>query len=398
MNLRNLGVRLRNNKSVYTIYYHIGSLALKLLGYLTPYNQKRILFVSFGGLKYDDSPKEIYLAMLNDERFKNFEFVWAFIEPEKFTIPRGKKIRIDSIRYFQQALSAKAWITNSSVERGLSFKRKHNVYFNSWHGTPIKKMGCDLSSENQSFTSKACNSWDIQLAQSQYEADIFERVFDITKDKFKIIGLPRNDALANISDEEIKRIRQRLFIPNNKKVILYAPTFREYIKDENQNSALILPVDFSKWEKALGNEYVLLLRAHYDIVKDINIPHQGNFIIDVSSYHCLNDLMMVSDMLISDYSSIFFDFSILGRPMFCYAYDYEEYLTKRGLYFDIRDELSMKKDITESELLDEIKNINYNSRKKIAIDFRKKYVTEFGSASKKSVDILFNLISTDNGD
>lgn len=392
INLGNIGAMLRSNKSIYSIYYYIGSLIIRTIGLFVPCNSKKILFVSFGGLKFDDSPKEIYLELLKDDRFKDYDLIWAFIDPEKFSIPKGNKIKINSFKYFLHALNSRIWITNSSIERGLSFKRQRNIYFNTWHGTPIKKMGCDLPSENESFTSMALNSWDVQLAQSEYEANIFERVFRLNKSQFKIVGLPRNDSLAHVDNTKIAEIRRRLNIPKGKKVILYAPTFREYVKDENNKSVLSLKVDFKKWELSLGDEYILLLRAHYDVAKILGFSSDG-FVRNVSSYPCLNDLMIVSDILISDYSSIFFDYSILERPMLCYTYDFDEYHEKRGLYFDICKELSVNKDITESELIDEIKNLDYRFRKTIAREFKAKYVTAYGTASKKSVDIIHELIS-----
>ncbi len=392
MNLRQLGVHIRTNKTIYSIYYYSFSSFFKLLKLFIPCNPKRILFVSFGGLKYDDSPKEIYMSMLKDRRFNNFEFIWAFISPSKFNIPKGKIIKIDSLKYFYYAISSKIWITNSSVERGLSLKRLRTIYFNTWHGTPIKKMGSDLADENESFTSKACSSWNVQLAQSQYEADIFSRVFGLSKDKFKVIGLPRNDSLAHISEYDVMQVRKRLNLPEGKRIILYAPTFREYAKDENNNSIFEIPINLKLWEKELGQDYILLIRAHYDIVRSLNIP-TTEFVKDFSSYNNLNDLMIASDILISDYSSIFFDYSILGRPMLCYACDYDEYQQKRGLYFDIRSELAVNNNLSENDLINEIKCLDYDFRKQVAINFRTKFVTEYGDATDKSLDIIHDLIT-----
>ena len=186
--------RIKYSKLLYKLYYHCGNIAIAILKLFVNPQKDTIVFVSFGGRKYDDSPRCIYEYMLNDSRFDNYKFIWAFIDPDKHAIARGRKIKIDSFKYYKTLLSARCWITNSSVERGLSFKGKDVFYFNTWHGTPIKKMGSDIGDSSQAFASKGReSSIDIMLAQGQYEADIFSRVFNIDIDKFRIIGLPRND-------------------------------------------------------------------------------------------------------------------------------------------------------------------------------------------------------------
>lgn len=387
----NIGALIRSKKIIYSTYYYIGSAIIRLIGLFIPINRNRILFTSFGGLKFDDSPKEIYQAILDDKRFNDKELIWAFTNPESFSIPIGKKIRIDTITYFYYALSSKIWITNSSVERGLSFKKKNIFYLNTWHGTPIKKMGRDLPSDNESFTSKGKNHWDIQLSQSVYESTIFSRVFGIKPEKFKTFGLPRNDSLGRVSNDLNTELRTKLGLPLDKMIILYAPTFREYHKDKDYNSTIDIPINFKKWEAELGDKYILLIRAHYDVVKLLDIP-ESSFVKDYSSYESLNELLIITDVLISDYSSIFFDYSILSKPMLCYAYDYEEYQSKRGLYFDIRKELEMEINISEDYILNEIKNLDYEHRKMITIRFRKKFVTEFGNAAKKTSNLIYDLI------
>lgn len=392
MNIGKFSSWLRSNKNIYLLYYYILSSLLRFLGIFIRTNPKRILFVSFGGLKYDDSPKDIYLALIKDASFSDHEFYWAFTDKAQFTVPKGEKIPINSLKYFYYALSSGIWITNSSIERGLSFKKSNIIYINTWHGSPIKKMGSDLPLTNESFKSKGRNSWNIQLAQSEFEANIFSRVFNIESSKIKVIGLPRNDRLAKVSSEEVTVLKKKLGLPLGKKIILYAPTFREYMKDDSYNSIFPIPLDIPRWHNELGNDYIVLIRAHYDIMAQLNLPPTG-FAIDVSSYANLNDLMIVSDMLISDYSSIFFDYSILERPMLCYAPDYYEYNEKRGVYFDIRKELGDPIISTENDLLIRIKNLDLDKSVQIVRNFKNKYVTAYGNAINLTVDILHNLIT-----
>ena len=370
-------------KWIYNIYFFVCSRAINILKIFIKPQNNLILFNSFGGRKYDDSPKALYEAMISDTRFENYKFVWAFHNPDNFFVERAEVIKTDTIKYFKTDLQARCWITNSGIERGLNFKGKKTFYFNTWHGTPIKKMGSDLSDSNKGFRSKAKSKIDIMTAQGDFEADIFSRVFNIPRERFLMCGLPRNDMLANYSDKE--RIKEKLGIPSDKKVILYAPTYREYERDKTHNCILKPPVDLKKWEEVIGRDFCMLLRAHYEVVEVMDVS--GNdFVKDVSEYPCLNDLMIVADILISDYSSIFFDFSIMDKPMLHFTYDFEEYSSKRGMYFDIRNLINGGDN--EEKLLDIIINIDEDAERELTRKFRDKYVNYYGNAIGKSLDCI----------
>lgn len=106
---------VKYNPAVYNLYFHIGSGLLKLWScFLTP-NKKRIVFNSFGGRKYDDSTKAIYEEILEDDRFKEYEFVWALINPEQFDIPGATKVKSDTLKYYKILLSSAVWVTNSTL-------------------------------------------------------------------------------------------------------------------------------------------------------------------------------------------------------------------------------------------------------------------------------------------
>ena len=110
--------------------------------------------------------------------------VWAFHQPEKYDAPN--KIKTDGLDYFKTALAARVWVTNSSVERGLNFTGKHTFYFNTWHGTPMKKMGTDIASDNQSFGAKGKTQINIMNTQSYFEADIFSKCFGNPRKHFVV--------------------------------------------------------------------------------------------------------------------------------------------------------------------------------------------------------------------
>lgn len=384
MRKRKLLYLVKNTKIVYSLYFYIGSGILKFLKLFVKPNKKNILFVSFGGRSYSDSPKAIYENMVEDARFSECNLYWGLNGIQDIKSSRGKILKIDTLRYFITALRCGCWITNSSVTRGLDFKPRRTFYLNTWHGTAIKKIEKDTNKGSVMFESKAKEGVDKMLVQSEYDLETMKGAFGFSRNQFEIYGYPRNDALLSYSQEDIAQIRFKLGIPERKRVILYTPTFREY-ELEGKECFFKMPLDFEQWRKELGNDYVLLFRAHYEISKIVGLESDGS-IIDVSTYPELNDLMIISDMLVSDYSSIFFDYSILHRPMLCFAYDYETYEKKRGVYFDIRCELTNSNNT--KELINTIKNINLENEKEKAVIFQKKYVTEYGSATQKCLNLL----------
>ncbi len=376
---------LKYNKKIYSIYYYFMNLCLNVLGLFISVDEKLILFNSFAGRKYDDSPKEIYISMLKDSRFKDCKFVWAFHNPDLFEVKGAEKIKTDTFQYFITAMKARVWITNSSVERGLQFKKKHTLYFNTWHGTPIKLMGNDIAKDNQSFKLKGKNNIDVMNSQGKYETDIFSRSFGIPIEKFLECGLPRNDELVECSQEKKQKIKEKIGLPENKKIILYCPTFREYERDEKTGCVLAPPININKWQEELGKDFILLFRAHYEVAKVMNIK-ENDFVRDMTAYPALNELMIVSDILISDYSSVYFDYSIMNKCMLHFTYDYDAYSEQRGMYFDIRKYISGGK--TEQEVISILKTLDEDEELGKTKAFREKYVNFYGNATKCSVDYI----------
>lgn len=377
---------LKENKFFYMLYSTFFGFLLNFFKLFIRVDNSVILFNCFGGKRFDDSPKAIYDYIINDEKYDKFNIYWAFDDCSKYEIPRGMKIKNNSIKFFIIALKAKYWITNSSMERGLKFKNKKTVYINTWHGTTIKKLEKDQ--KNKAFCSNVSKP-SLYYAQSRYDVEVFSRAFDVDRKNILIVGLPRNDELAyNISINEINNIKLKLNIPQNKKVVLYMPTYREYYENLNGNY-IRPPININKWKKALKDNYVLLFRAHYETNKILGIEFD-DFVYNVSDYGHLNDLLKISDILISDYSSVMFDYSILERPIFSFAYDYEEYLEKRGCYIDITKELPNGICKTEDELLNKIVKCDYTQETIKTRKFKEKYIEAYGNASSyidKIIDV-----------
>lgn len=376
---------LKYNKTVYKVYYYAMNICLAALGKIVRTDNKLILFNSYAGRKYDDSPKAIFEEMREDVRFKGYRFVWAFHEPDRFVVEGAEKIKTDSFLYFKTALSARVWVTNSSVERGLRFKKKNTFYLNTWHGTPIKKMGSDIATDNQSFGSKGKNRTDVMNTQSYFEADVYSQCFGIPRNHFLEVGLPRNDALVKYSVEEREEIRRKLGLPADKMVILYCPTFREYEKDENLGVVLAPPMNLNIWKRELADKYILLFRAHYEVSRIMEIQ-ENNFVRNMTDYPILNDLMIASDILISDYSSIFFDYSIMDKCMLHFTYDFSKYEEKRGMYFDIRVYISGADN--EKDLIDILKKMTFEDEVERTKLFREQYMNFYGDATRQTVNCI----------
>ena len=200
-----------------------------------------------------------------------------------------------------------------------------------------------------------------------------------------MVGLPRNDRLVNHTIDEREAIREELDIPVEKKVILYAPTYREYEKDENNGCVLTPPMNLKLWSEKLSEDYVLLFRAHYEVSRSMEI-HEDGFLRDMTNYPSLEELMIAADILISDYSSIFFDFSVMDKPMYGFTYDYEKYATLRGMYFDIREYLPCADN--EQDMLERILFGNTEEALRSTQNFRRIFVDYCGSAAEKTVDFL----------
>lgn len=367
---------------------------LRIISIFIKVNEKRIIFSSFGGRKYDDSPKALYEKMIQDDFFKDYEFVWSFEKPENFQIIKGIKVKIDSFSFFVKLLSSKVWIDNSGIDRGIGFKKKGTIHIQTWHGAPLKKICGEENSGSMSKKKPKKDDNTIYCSQSSFDKEIFARVFNTDYEHILDSDLPRNDQLAALTNEnDILNIKSKLGI-NDKKVILYMPTYREYLSTKNNELYIKPPIHIDQWKKMLGNEYVLLIRAHYAVTKSLEIV-DDNFVKDVSNYPYLNELYLISNVLISDYSSAFFDYSILGRPMFCFAYDYEEYSLKRGLYVELKNTLPCSINKNENELINSILNMNYDEECNRVKEFSKKYVPYSGNSCNIVVKKLKSMLNVD---
>lgn len=373
----------KQHGNILNMFWKVFRVFLQFWSFFVPVKNKTMLFASFGGRRFDDSPRALYETICREKEFDDWELIWVFVNPENYDIPRGRKVKIDSKEFFHALLYSKVWVSNSGIDRGLHLNRKNLLKIETWHGTPLKKI---LGDENENslggkrkYNGKI-DSTTIRCAQSEYDKKLFERLFNASAECILLSDLPRNDSLVDYDEELNLTIRRELGIGIEKTVVLYTPTYREYLVDDNNQTYIKAPMDLKKWKRFLGEGYVILIRAHYAVAAALSIV-EDEFVKDVSSYPSLNDLYIISDMMISDYSSTFFDYSILDRPMFCFAYDLEEYQRRRGLYLDLENTLPCSVDKDEDSLLDHIKYCDYETAVEKTKNFHHRFAPYAGNAS-----------------
>ena len=376
----------------------------KIRGIGQKVDDKLILFSTFNGKSYSDSPKAIYLYLLNNDKYKEYKFVWTFKEPENYKFLRENKntsiVEQGTKKYERCMQKAKYWIFNYRVADH-QYPKRNQIYVQCWHGTPLKKLGYDLENTENVLNSKKeirfkyktdAKKINYFLSPSKFATEKFISAWNLKEIKKEgcIIedGYPRNDFLYNYTKQDVSKIKEKLNINDiKKKVILYAPTWRDTQHQSGIGYTYKTEVDFEKLQKELGQDYIILFRAHYLVANEFNFEKYKGFIYDVSKFDDINELYIVSDMLITDYSSVFFDYANLKRPIIFYMYDFEQYKDSiRGFYIDLK-KLPGSITKTEDELIKEIKKMN-NSFKynKIYEEFNKKYnYLDDGKATERTV-------------
>lgn len=376
---------LKHNYLINRLFTWSMSFLMKIWGWFVPIDKKLIVF-SAHSRKYNDSPRTLYEHMIKDPFFDGYTFVWALEDPASVIIPGPAiKVKSDTFDYFKTTLRAKYWITCVNIERGLHYKKRKCRYLNTWHGTPYKYIGNDVGSRND-YDFRSVDYW---CYASQYEKEIFIRAFNVKDSALIPTGMPRNDELYYVTEEEVISIKNRIGLPLDKRIILYAPTWRDST-DHGATYSIKPPINTKYWEERLKGDYIVLFRTHGYTNKLLGIEFT-DVIRDYSAYPSINDLMKVSDILISDYSATMTDYSILERPVLCFAYDYEQYKEDRGLYVDFEKEMPSGVLRTEKEVLDYIEKMDYQNECKKTREMIKERMSYYGGkATITCLNKLFN--------
>ena len=354
-----------------------------------------IVFESFGGKNYSDSPKYIYEYM--QKNYPKLNYIWVFKNPDKNVITgNAEKVKKGSKEYYDAYSKAKFWVSNARLPLYLN-KKENQIYIQTWHGTPLKRLANDMKVVRMPGTTTAnykknfyaeTSRWDYLVSPNRYSTNIFKTAFWMDEKRTWEIGYPRNDVLVNRSNDQeyINQIKKDLNLPEGKKVIMYAPTWRDDEFVKKGQYLFDLKINLENLQKELGEDYVILLRMHYLIANALDLNGYEDFAIDVSNYSDISELYLISDALITDYSSVMFDFGILKRPQYFFAYDIEKYdKGLRGFYMDYMNDLPGEIITDEFNLAEELKNIDGHKEKykeKIEKFYNKFCSLEKGRTSK----------------
>ena len=370
-------------------------------------DDKTILFETFGGRAYSCSPKAIYERMLTLPEFKEYKFIWAFINPDEHEIVKDDRTKVivsKSKEYYKYCATSKYWIVNSVMPEHIT-KKRGQVYVQCWHGTPLKKLRCDIEASGSALNSikeirKKNNidakRFDCFISPSSFCTEKFISAFNLKElGKENILiekGYPRNDYLFKYTENDVIRLKEKLGIPMNKKVILYAPTFRDNQHTSGMGYTYSLNIDFDRLKEKFEKDYVIIFRTHYFIANSFDFEKYKGFIFNMSTHDDVNDCYIISNIIVTDYSSVFFDYANLKRPMLFYMYDLDEYKDElRGFYFDLSI-LPGPIVKTQEDLENEILNIQsydkkYNEKYEA---FNKKFnYLDGADCSKKVIEEIF---------
>ena len=359
---------------------------------LLPVKKNKVLLFSYYGEQYSGSPKYVgkYLA-----EKKDIDVIWAFVNPEKHKEYEGKTVRYAHLKYYFYLATAGTIITNYRMTEEFK-KRKGQKYIQTWHSSLRLKMiendAVDtLPLHYVEMAKNDSKQIDYLLAGSQKSREIFEQSFWYDG-KIKNTGTPQCDVLFAKRTPYIEKVLKHYGIPKGSKVAMYAPTFR---KDHNTS---VYDLDTNELVKALeerfGGEWYLLMRLHPHLIAKANCFQYSEKVLQATDYDDVQELLCATDVLISDYSAIMFDYSVTKRPCFLYTPDIAEYVAKdRKLYFNI-GELPFKNFTVQSELFEEIRNF---SAEEYSVSIEK-FMTEIGSYDDgQASERVYELIKENKG-
>ena len=316
---------------MHSVIYHL----IITLCHILPIKKKKIFLMSYYGSQYGCNPK--YLSEYIVKHHPEWEVVWGFTKPQDHNITGIKKVRYLSLRYFYELCTSQVFVTNYRMTE-LYRKRKGQLYIQTWHSSLRLKMiegdaEQTLPPHYVQMAKRDSRQTDILLSGCSFSTEIFKRAFWYNGE-IAPTGTPRED-LMFANDEKLKQsIRKKLGLDHDERLLLYAPTFRK------DNSLRYYDINFKQLLSALesrGSQWKVLLRLHPHL-REYSQQLVGNDpdIIDTTAFDDIQELLYVADMVISDYSSLIFDFALTRRPCLLYVPDLEEYTSKdRQLYFDI---------------------------------------------------------------
>jgi CDP-glycerol glycerophosphotransferase len=306
--------------------------------------REEILLSSFHGKQCGDNPRGIAdeLRRRGDTR----KTIWA-INDWSVPVPDAAAAVLIGTRAYFAALARSSYLVYNDHVPLPYRKRRGQRHIQTWHGTPLKRIGYDIGAPAMAsgrryldYMAADVAQWDMLLSPNPFSTPIMRRAFGFGGEICET-GYPRNDVLvtAAAAADPATAVRLRLGLPPGKRVAMYVPTWRDNQHDASGRYLLDFRLDLAAASRRLGAQWMLLIRGHHLMAGGIPAAAAGGFAIDVTGYPDIGDLLLVTDVLITDYSSVMFDFAPTGRPMLFFTYDLEQYRDQiRGFYFDFEAE------------------------------------------------------------
>lgn len=299
-----------------------------------------VVYDAFQGHGAGDSPRAIHEELVR--RGEKLEHVWLVRDGRAEVPATARAVQYDSLESWDVLARARYYVVNDSVPRAFR-RRPGQTVVQTWHGTPLKQIGHDFmhdyytSPEVLDALEHDSAQWSLLASPGSYATPALKRALGYGGEVIES-GSPRTDALVRPDAERIAEVRRRLGLPEGKKAVLYMPTWRENRLGWSVTSGykLDLQLDLDAARRELGEDHVLLVRGHHKVTEQVREGVRDGFVVDVSRWADPTDLLLVADVLISDYSSAIFDFAHTDRPILLFAYDLEHYRdTLRGFTFDL---------------------------------------------------------------
>ena len=301
---------------------------------LLPLKRNLVMFESYWGMSAGCNPKAIYDYI--DQQHPEYDCVWS-VRDERIPVGGHAKVVEQNSLPFYYALARSKYLINNVNFCDEYIKRPGQIEVQTMHGTPLKTLGLDVKDEfpdeeTRRLFLRRCARWNYLIVQSPRAEEITKRCYAYTKD-FLRTGYPRNDELLRRNTPEVQRqIKERLGVDPDKKLVLYVPTWRV-------RGRFDLELDLASLAKRLGDEYTFALRRHYFAVPGFTRRDLMGPAADFTYEKSIDDLYLAADVVITDYSSVMFDYALLDRPMLFYVYDLEAYRDElRGFNIDLESE------------------------------------------------------------
>ncbi len=348
-----------------------------------PVRRGSVVFESHMGTCYGDSPRALY-EEIRRQGLK-LRATWSY-DPSPAGFPTAARlVRRWSWRYLWALARAEFWVDNQGFPQHLR-KPRHTTYLQTWHGSAYKRMGFDetrvrlQNAPQRERLQRAVDRFDHFLVRSEHDVDTLARAYRLPEERLLRTGYPRNDVL--IAERTRTETEGRLPRPplagllgldDHKKTVLYAPTFRGG-PGKQRRSRLLL--DVREFAERFGDTHTLLVRAHYLESARLPVCPPGT-VVDVSRHHDVSELLALTDVLVTDYSSIMFDFALLDRPVVLFAPDLEAYAAERGSYFDLRENTPGPVAATQEELFAALAELKKSDTR--WADRRRSFADRFGA-------------------